>query len=186
MIWLILGLLLWSGGHFFKRYAPAARAGMQDKLGDASKGIVAVVLVISVVLMVIGYRSWFSGLAYVPPSWGIHLNNLLMLIAVALLGLGSSKSRLRGAMRHPMLTGVVVWSIAHLLVNGDWASVILFGGLGLWAIAEMIVINRAVPDWERPEPGTAAGDIRLAIIAVVLFVVIALIHWWLGYWPFPR
>ncbi|NRA99727.1 MAG: hypothetical protein HRU32_07900, partial [Rhodobacteraceae bacterium] len=45
MIWLILGMIIWWGAHLFKRVAPAARDNMQDSMGDASKGIVAVALV---------------------------------------------------------------------------------------------------------------------------------------------
>ncbi len=185
MTLLLLGLAIWILAHFFKRYAPTARTSMQDRMGDGSKGVIALALLVSVVLMVIGYRLWWSGQAYIPPSWGIHLNNLLMLGAIVLFGLGSSKSRLNGALRHPMLTGMLVFCIAHLLVNGDWASVVLFGGLGLWAIAEMIVINRSVPEWEKPAPGNAAGDVKLVVISAVLFAVIAGIHTWLGYYPFP-
>jgi uncharacterized membrane protein len=185
MIWLILGLAIWVAGHFYKRLAPASRAALQDRMGDGSKGVIAVVLLASIVLMVIGYRNWFALPAYMTPTWGIHLNNLLMFFAIILFGLGSSKSRLNGLLRHPMLTGMVVFCGAHLLVNGDWASVVLFGGLGLWAIAEMIVINRAVPEWEKPAPGNAAGDAKLILIAIVLFVVITGIHRWIGPSPFP-
>ena len=84
-----------------------------------------------------------------------------------------------------MLTGVVVWAVAHLLVNGDAQSVVLFGGLAVWAVAEMLVINATAGPWVRPEPGPAKGDIRLIVIALVLYGVIAAIHTWLGYWPFP-
>lgn len=180
MIWLILGLLLWIAGHAFKRAMP----GVRGRMGDAGKGVVAVIVLAGVVLMVIGYRTWHSDILYAPPAWGVHLNNLLMLIAVVLFGLGSSKSTFRGTLRHPMLAGVAVWAAAHLLVNGDWASVVLFGVLGLWALAEMQVINRAEPDWDRPEPGTTAGTVKLLVIAAILYVVIAAIHAWLGYWPF--
>ncbi len=180
MIWLILGLVLWVAGHAFKRVMPGVREGM----GDKGKGVSAVIILAGVVLMVIGYRGWYSDIAYVPPSWGLHLNNLLMLIAVILFGLGSSKSTFRGHLRHPMLAGLATWAVAHLLANGDWASVVLFGGLGLWALAEMVVINRAEPDWERPEPGTMGGTLKLFVISGVLYVVIAGIHTWLGYWPF--
>ena len=185
MIILLLGLALWIGAHLFKRLAPDARAAMSERMGEGSKGVIAVALVISIVLMVIGYRAAGFVSIYVPPSWGIHLNNLLMLVAVFLLGLGHSKSRIRGIMRHPMLTSVVVWAVAHLLVNGDLASLVLFGALAIWALAEMVVINRAEPDYVPAEPGTAAGDVRLAIITVVVFAVISGIHAWLGYWPFP-
>lgn len=185
MILLSLGLALWIGAHLFKRIAPDARAAMTDRMGEASKGVIALALVLSIVLMVIGYRAADFVHVYVPPSWGIHLNNLLMLLAVLLLGLGHSKSRIRGMMRHPMLTSVVVWSVAHLLVNGDLASLVLFAVLAAWALAEMVVINSAEPDYVPAEPGTAAGDVRLAIITVVTFAIISGIHAWLGYWPFP-
>ena len=185
MILLTLGVALWISAHLFKRLAPDARAAMTERLGEASKGVIALTLVLAIVLMVIGYRGAGFVHLYAPPAWGIHLNNLMMLGAVLLLGLGHSKSRFRGVMRHPMLTAVVVWAIAHLLVNGDLASLVLFGALALWALTEMVVINRAEPDYEAAPPGTAGGDIRLAGITVVTFAVMTGAHAWLGYWPFP-
>ena len=186
MIWLILGVALWCGAHLFKRLAPGARSAMSSRMGDGSKGVVALVLLISVVLMVLGYR-WAEFVpVWSPPAWTVHLNNLLMVIAVALFGLGNSKSRLRGTMRHPQLTGFSLWCIAHLLVNGDLASLVLWVPLLVWAPVEIRLINAQEP---RPEPyvdGTVAGDIRFAVISLVVFAVIAAVHAWLGVWPFPR
>lgn len=181
MIWIVLGVLLWSGAHFFKRIAPEARANM----GNAGKGVVALGSIVGIVLMVIGYRSsdyiplWDLGPA------AMSINNSMMVIAVVLFGVGSSKSRLRGKLRHPMLTGVIIWAIAHLLVNGDVSSLLLFGGMGLWALVSIVLINRAEPVPEPFTGGSAAGDIRLFLICIAVFVVIAAIHTWLGYWPFP-
>ncbi len=184
MILLILGLILWAAVHFMKRLAPEQRQAMQDRMGDASKGVIAVLLLLSIVLMVIGYRG-AEGTVF----WGrtpalTGINNLLMLLAVALFGLGSSKSRFRARMRHPMLAGVGVWGIAHLVVNGDTASFVLFGGLIIWALVQMAIINRAVPEYEPYEGGSVAGDIRLVVISLVVYVVISGIHIWLGYNPF--
>ena len=184
MTLLILGLILWTSAHFFKRILPAQRAALQAKFGDASRGIFALVLILSLVLMVIGYRSADSTFYWGRSAATVGINNLLMLVAVALFGLGSSKSRLRAKMRHPMLTGAVVWAAAHLLVNGDTASFVLFGGMAIWALAEMQLINRAEPNYEPFEGGSVAGDIRLAVITLVVFSVIAGIHTWLGYNPF--
>ncbi|SHI98180.1 NnrU protein [Shimia gijangensis] len=181
MTLLVLGVVLWIAAHFYKRLMPTARASM----GDKGKGLIALLILVSVVLMVIGYRGADYVDVYNPPAWGIHANNLLMLIAIILLGLGNSKSRFRGAMRHPMLAGVRAWAFGHLLVNGDLASVILFGGLFLWAFVQVPLINRAEPEWTKPEPGTLVGDIRLLVIAGVLLVVIAFVHNWLGYPVFP-
>ena len=174
------GIALWVLPHWFKRIAPGPRAAM----GDAGKGIVAALTVLGVVLMVIGYRGAPVDPVYAAPGWGVHLNNLLMLVAIFLFGAGSSKGRARGWFRHPMLLGFTVWAVAHLLVNGDLASLMLFGGLGAWALITMIVINRATPDWHRPPAGAIGGDIRLVVITLVLFAVITAIHSYFV-WPFP-
>ena len=180
MIWLILGVLLWSGAHMFKRLAPKARRGM----GDAAKGLVAAASVIAVVLMVIGYRMADPDFLWALGPWAIHLNNTLMLISVAPFGLANSKSRLRPMLRHPMLTGMILWSVAHLLVNGDLPSLVLFGGLGLWAVIEILLINRAEPKWTPPKGLSARGDAIWLAASAVAFVVIVGLHMWLGPNPF--
>ena len=184
MTLMILGLILWTAAHMFKRVAPDARAAMQERMGDASKGVFALLLLLSVVLMVIGYRGADGAFFWGPSPAMTGMNNLLMLVAVALFGVGNSKSRLRAKMRHPMLTGVVVWAVAHLLVNGDTPSLVLFGGLAIWALAEMALINRAVHSYVPYDGGSIAGDVRLAVITLVVYAAIAGIHSWLGYWPF--
>lgn len=181
MLWLIFGLMLWSAAHSFKRTAPNVRA----RMGDSGKGVVAVWVLTSVVMMVIGYRSADVTPIWVLDDWVRSLNNLLMVVAVILMGVGNSQSRLRGKLRHPMLTGLLVWSFAHLLVNGDVPSLVLFGGLGLWGIVTIGLINRADPAPEPFTDGTAQGDIKLLVISAVVFAVIVGIHTWLGYWPFP-
>lgn len=181
MILLILGLILWTAAHYFKRLAPDMRAG----LGDAGKGGVAVAIVLSLVLMIIGYRGAAFIPVWSPPAFMIHINNLLMLVAFFLYGLSATTGRLRGKMRHPQLTAVKVWAVAHLLVNGDLASIILFGGMLAWAVGSVILINRAQPVWDRLSPGAAKKDILLVVITLVMFSVVAAIHIWLGVWPFP-
>ncbi|MDA3858776.1 MAG: NnrU family protein [Roseovarius sp.] len=180
MIYLILGVALWVAAHLFKRVAPDLRA----RMGNAGKALVAVGVLAGLGLMIVGYKQAEVVNLWYPPTWTVHLNNLLMLVAVFVYGMSATTGRLRGRMRHPQLTAVKIWAVAHLLVNGDLASVVLFGGLLGWAVLEVIVINRA-QDWVRPEPGPAKKDIILVIITLVMFVVIAGIHMWLGVRPFP-
>lgn len=180
MIWLVLGVLLWAITHSLKRIAPGLRAGM----GDAGKAVVALASLASIALMVIGFRAAPETQLWTLGSWAVYLNNLLMLVAVAFLGAGNSKSRLRGKLRHPMLTGFLLWSVGHLLVNGDMASVVLFGGLGLWAMLAIALINRGEPATLQFGQGTLAGDIRLGIISAVLYAVIVGVHIWIGPSPF--
>lgn len=181
MILLTLGVFLWALAHYFKRLAPDARAA----LGNRGKGLVAVAIVVSLLMMIFGYRSAEYIHIWSPPSWTVHLNNLMMLVAVFVYGMSATTGRLRGKLRHPQLTAVKIWAVAHLLVNGDLAALILFGGLLAWAVGSVIMINRSEP-WVKPKPGDPQKDILLVVITLVLFGVMTAIHAWLGVWPFPR
>jgi uncharacterized membrane protein len=178
---LILGVALWWAAHLFKRVAPERRAAM----GDPGKGLVALLLVGSIVLMVLGYRAtpYVELWAYQP--FFVHINNLLMLVAIFLFSPAPKRGKLTAGLRHPQLTAFKTWAVAHLLVNGDVASVVLFGGLLAWAVMSVIVINRSAPDWTRRDGGSLAMDGVFLAGSAVLLVVIGYIHSWLGPWPFP-
>jgi uncharacterized membrane protein len=186
MLLLILGLALWWAAHLLKRVAPARRAALEARFGKGAKGVVAAAIGLGVILMIVGFRGSDFAPVYTPPPWTVHVNNLLMICAVVLMGMGQSKGRARSWLRHPMLTGVLVWAVAHLLVNGDLASLVLFGGMGLWALVSIPLINAQDGPWHRPEPGPVSGDVRLVLISLAVFAVITTIHTLLGYWPFPR
>lgn len=183
MFLILLGLLLWTWPHNMKSLTPGLRAQLGDKTAPM---VTAIASVLAIVLMVLGYRGADdAAFVYAPPAWGQHANNLLALIAVFLLALGHSKSRLRGKLRHPMLSAVILWAIAHLLVRGDAASLLLWGGLIAWALLSMMLINRRVPHASPYTGGSLAGDIRLVVISLVVFAVVVLLHGWLGPNPLP-
>lgn len=184
MFLLILGLILWVGAHYFKRLAPGARA----KLGEPGKGLVAVLIVAGVVLMIIGYRGADFIPVWNPPAFMTHINNLLMLLAFWIFGSSAAKGAKAWPAhktRHPQLLAIKTWALAHLLVNGDLASIILFGGLLAWAVVSVILINRAEPGWTPPPHAGRATYIRLVVITSVIFALVVTIHAWLGVSPFP-
>lgn len=180
MILLILGVALWWLAHLFKRIAPAKRA----QLGDKGRGMVTAALAVSIVLMVLGFRGSAEVFIWAPPTWAVHVNNLLILIALYMMSPAPKKGLLLNGMRHPMLTGFSLWAAAHLLVNGDLASVLLFGGLLAWALIEMQVINRAQPEWTPGPKGKLAKDALFLAVSIPLMLVIGYVHSLLGYWPF--
>lgn len=180
MILIILGLALWSGAHLWKRLAPDSRA----RFGDTGKIIVAVASVIAIVLMVIGYRGYDG-----PVYWGASpattgINNLLMLFAFYLYAASGAKTAITRVVRHPQLTAIKVWAVAHLLVNGDLGSIVLFGGMLAWAVVEVIVLNRAQRDWTPPHPVPVKKEVTAVVATVVAFGIVAAIHIWLGVNPF--
>ena len=177
---LILGMILWIVPHLLKRVTPDFRAS----LGDKGRGVIALLLGVGLVLIIVGYRMADTIPVWSPPSFFVHINNLLMVVAVAVFAMAHTKGRLRGRMRHPMLASVKLWAFAHLLVNGDLASIILFGGMLAWAVVSVILINKQTT-WDRPAPGDKGRDWFFVAITVGVFAVIVGIHMALGVNPFP-
>ncbi len=176
---LIAGVALWWGAHLWKRMAPASR----ERFGDAGKGIVAGLLVVSIVLMVIGYRN-----ADGPIWWGrssalVGINNLLMVFAFYLFASSGAKTRITRKIKNPQLTAFKIWAFAHLLVNGDLASFVLFGGLLAWAVAQVIILKRAGVPWEPPHPVPVKKEVTAVVATLVVAAVVMGIHYWLGVTP---
>lgn len=182
---LIAGLALWIAAHLLKRVAPGLRAGMTRKLGTGpARGVMALLLVISLVLMVMGFkRADYVG-SFTLPYWTIYISHMLMFLAVVFLVMSFWGGSLKHYFRHPMLIAVVIWAVAHLLVNSDLASLILFGGMWIWAVLEIFLINSADPKWKPAPRGAIRDDVRLVIIALSVYAVMTGLHDILGPSPF--
>ena len=180
MTLLVMGNILWVIAHSFKRVLP----NLRNSLGNAGKGAVAVSLIFALVLIITGYRSAEYVVVWTPPNFLVHINNILMVTAIFVFALGHTRGRLRGRLRHPMLASVKIWAVAHLLVNGDLESLIVFGSMLAWAALAVVLINRSETRIA-PKPGTAKRDIVLVFMVVFIFLLISAFHWFFGVWPFP-
>ena len=176
MTLIALGLILWTLGHSFGRIAPDLR----QRLGDPGKGVAAVVIFAGLGLMIWGYRTADFVPLWSPGDGLWPVNNLMMLVAVYFYAVSGARTALATKLRHPMLWGTVIWGVAHLLVNGDAASVLLFGGMTAWALLTRWTINRAQPDWVAPTRPGVGKESGVAAISIVVFVVFSLIHGWIG------
>lgn len=186
MIWLIIGLFIWTVAHLQRSYAKGFRQKLQDKFGHASKGIVGLVIVVSVVLMIVGYRSAEVKFLWVAPIWMTYLNNVLMVLALYIYFTTATKpgtAFILGSLKNPQLTGFKIWAVAHLLVNGDVASVVLFGGLLIWAVLQVIAAKKVTSLVDRSTAPISSPWVHLLVV-VVVFVVIAVLHSLAGRSPF--
>lgn len=177
MIWLCIGVVLFMLVHFVPSLARGFRGSLIERLGaDRYRGLFVLLLVSSIALMVFGWRTTTPSLVYLPPSWATPFTSVLMLISVMLFGAAHQPTRIRRFVRHPQLSGMIVWSLSHLLSNGDSRSLILFGGLGLWALIEMFLINRREGDWVRPYGPALAVEVRGIVISAAIFFGLVFLH----------
>ena len=134
---LIIGLLLFLGLHSIRVFAEDWRTRMQSRWGaGAYKGVYSLAAALGLALIVWGYALARSEPVWlwVAPTWTRHLAALLTLPALILLVAAYVPGNaIKARLHHPMLLGVKLWALAHLMSNGSVADVLLFGGFLVWA-----------------------------------------------------
>jgi len=181
MTLLICGVTLFCLVHFIPSIGSPLKARMVNKLGENGyKGVFSLLLLGSFALMILGWRTTHPSYVYAPPVSLNGLAYLLIIAAFLLMTAASLKTRLRRLIRHPQLTGVALWAGGHLLLNGDSRAIVLFGGLGLWALLSIVAINRREGAWIKEEaPGASAEALLLGVTAAGTLAVV-LIHPWIS------
>ena len=177
MALLMAGVGLWVLAHLFKRIAPATR----ERVGPAGRGIVAIALVAAIILMVLGYGGDKGAVLWTASPACMQLSHALSFFAVYLMAASVGKTWINAKVAHPQLTAVKSWSVGHLLINGDVASVILFGGLLAWAAVSVIIINRQDGKPMQVVSVNPLKEVVTAVGAILAFGAIAFVHIALGY-----
>ncbi len=161
---LILGLVIFLGMHSVRILAGPFRDAQVAANAKRWKGLYTLVSFVGLGLIIWGWIRFRPAAPqlYDPPTWGRHVAWLLVWIAFVLMPTANAPAgRIKAAVRHPMLLGVILWSAGHLLANGDQASVTLFGAFLAWAVADLISALG------RGEPAPVVVKPRTDIIAVV-------------------
>ncbi len=142
MILLILGLTLCIG-------AQAACTGERGRTLAQALGrprqlaLVAAAAVAGSALVIAGKSSAAFIQIWVPPFPLRDMTNLVMIAACIAFAAGLlPDSHTRVLVRHPLLVGLALAGIAHLLSNGDLAPMLLFGLPTLWALLQVVMRER--------------------------------------------
>ena len=174
---LVIGVGLWIIAHLFKAALPAMRDQIEQKLGAGPyRGIFSLVIVASLVLIVAGWRSALPQPVYSPPMGPGPVTSVLVLLGLILFFSSNFAGNIKRFVRHPQMTGTILWGVAHLLVNGDSRSLTLFGGFTVWALLEIVLINRRDGPWQRPGPAAVKFDVLPVVIGALVFAALLYYH----------
>ncbi len=184
---LVFGIVVWCGIHLMPSVAPPLRQRLIAAIGpNPYRGIFALLILISTACIVIGWRSAPIAAAYYPRGWGRTAAIPLVFLAFLLFAASPLKTNVKRYIRHPQLTGVVVWAVAHLLSNGESRSLVLFGSFGVWALLEIILISRREGAWERPPPEAFTAELKPLLAGTLAFVAFFMLHpyiFGISLWP---
>lgn len=182
MKYLILGLVLFLGAHTLTTLR-ATRAALIGRIGEGPyKGLYSLVSVAGLALIVWGfgqYRSAGYVQVWTPPAGLNPVALVLMWVAfIAMAATYTPLGKIKATLRHPMLVSVKTWALAHLLVNGDLGSLLLFGAFLAWAVYDRIALKRR-GDSGAPASAVTAGDAAAFVIGSAAYAAMFWLHGWL-------
>ena len=151
---------------FVAQHLGVTSSGLRDWLVRAigERAYVGVYSVVSIVVFVLLVRAYNAA---VPTSLLWPTNDVLRLVPLVLMPLAlllvigglltrnptslgvvledGAEVPVAGVMRitrHPVQCGILIWSLSHLLANGDWPSLLFFGSLALTSGYGMLLIDK--------------------------------------------
>ena len=181
MMLLIVGLILFLGLHLLPT-ATDVRAGLIARFGaGAYKAGFSILSLIGFAVIVMGYHKMQlhpgkNPVLWNPPLWTRHIALALMLPAMILIVASLVPSRIRSTVKNPMLIGIIIWALAHLLANGDVASLLLFGTFLAYAIYDLksVKARGAKGPLGNTEPKSIVNDVIVVGVGVALYLALLL------------
>lgn len=174
MLLLAFGVFLLAVMHLVAA-VPSLKARIKERVGERAYGpLFGLASIVAIAVIVLGWRSSDFVPVYDPPEWGAHANFGFTLVAFIFLGIFLFRGSWRQRVRFPMAFAVIFWATGHLLANGDQRSVILFGGLLIYAVLHIVIgtINGV-----RPGPVVRDGHNLLSVLAgIALYGVMTQAH----------
>jgi len=170
MTLLIIGIIVFLGIHLLPT-VPGLRERLLGRLGENGyKVFFSLLSVAGFALLVWGFARAPLIQVWSPPSWTRWVAIVLMLPAFIFMVAAYVPGQIKAKLKHPFLVAIKTWALAHLIANGDLASIILFASFLAYAVYDRITLKR------REATGlitvAATGPPRNDLIAVVLGIVL--------------
>ena len=191
MVTLVAGLILFLGVHSVRIFAEGWRARVIAQRGERLwKAVYSILSIAGFLLLIAGFGHARADtvLVWSPPRWTHDLAGLLTLVAFVLVVAAYVPANgIKARLHDPMILGVKIWALAHLLADGTLAAIVLFASFLAWAVLDFRAARR-----RRAAAGAAPVVVRSGRTAVTVLVGIAawalFAFWlhgrWIGVWPY--
>jgi uncharacterized membrane protein len=172
---LVLGLVLFLGIHLLP-VLTGARNALYTRLGEKGyKGLFSLVSALGLVLIVVGYaRAPSEPRLFNPLPAAIIIAPLAMIVSFILLASANMRTHIRHTLKHPMLIGVGIWALVHLLANGEAKAALLFGAFLAYVVIDLasVVQRKAVKAFTPVAP----QDVMAVVAGIVIALLVMAFH----------
>jgi uncharacterized membrane protein len=166
MAWLVAGLALFLGAHSVQIFAAGLREGVIRRLGTGPwKGLYSLVSLTGFGLIIFGFgQARGAAPIYDLPPVLSHLAFALVPLGfICIVAAYWPSNHIKVWLGDPMVFGVGLWALGHLLANATSAALALFGAFLVWAIMDYVSLRSR-------SAGAAAGAARVQNTALVFIV----------------
>jgi uncharacterized membrane protein len=180
MLVMVIGLVVFFAIHLVPSNAEL-KNGLIARFGEGGyKAIFAIAALIGLTLIALGFyklqlHPGKNPILWDPPTWTRHLALALMLPSMIALVAAYVPSHIHVMLKHPMLVAIKIWALAHLLANGDLASLVLFGSFLAFAVYDRISVKKR---GDLGPLGKGSGpwinDVIVVVLGVALYALIVL------------
>lgn len=180
MTLLVVGLVLFLGAHSVRVFAEGWRERVRARIGaNPWRGLYSLVSIAGFVAIVVGYGNarLESMHLFYPPTWTRHLAALLTVPVFVLLAAAYVPgTRIKAAVKHPMVVAVKTWALAHLVANGRLVDLVLFGAFLIWAVLDFRAARaRDRAQAARYEVGPASRDALAVAVGLGAWALFAFV-----------
>ena len=187
---LIAGLVIFLGIHALRVWGEGLRGALLLRLGSMGfKGVYSIASLAGFYLLIVGYgqaRLEPVQLWTPPPGMG-HATVALMWVSMVLLAAAEiPRNAIKARLRHPMVLGVKVWALSHILANGTLHDLLLFGGFLVWAVLSFRAARQRdraaleAGDVAESPPTSAAATAGAVLVGTAAWAAfIMVVHVWL-------
>ncbi|MGY6627936.1 MAG: NnrU family protein [Oceanicaulis sp.] len=171
---LIIGLVLLLGVHMIRLIG--LRGPVVRLISEPLYAVFySVISAVGLALVIYGHiLSHPSPTVWLPPEWTRTVALFAVPVSLVLLVAAYLPSHIRSWTRHPMTLAVFLWSGAHLLANGEQASIVLFGSFFAWSI--VILIEAYARGGQFARPGRWGADAAAIVIGLGAAALFAYFH----------
>lgn len=158
MALLIIGLIMFLGLHFSLRFK-GLRENIEKMTGKTIFRIIfSMIAVFSLIVIISGYIQYRPNAPkfFEPSEFIKYINYVLSALACLFIGSAYGSGKIKAFLVTPIIYGVFLFAISHLIVSGDLAGIILFGSFAIWALLAIIMngkLDRKNIKWTRNDDG---------------------------------
>lgn len=172
---LILGLVLFLGLHLIPT-VPPLKAQLVNAFGENRyKGLFALLTALGLILIIVGYgRASAEPRLFTSSIGARHAAPLVMVISFILFAAANMKGHIRAWVKHPMLLGLALWALVHLLANGHAKATLLFSAFLAYAVIDLLSVIRRKS--YKPFTPVLKFDVIACVAGLLLALLVMTFH----------